>query len=399
MGILKRMGRGVRNRQEKGGNKGRLALAIGRFSFPGKRKNRKDAGPAEHRHPRLSRKGQKVLTVATGTVLTIGCCLLAEHYTGGKSVPTASVPVMSESGGEAGASSGVEKRLLILDYHQVLPTEDDVQQAAKAGEEVAIPLSAFKEDLKWLSEQGFSFVLPSELKKAVQGIGTLPEKAVLLTFDGGYESFYTVVWPQLRESGAKGCVGVIGSEADLYSGSVAKEIATSRLSWNQIRQMDQSDSAEIASMGYDLCLDVQEWLKESAAQQTSGAGKLSSIFRLLGMKEEERPSSVSEENLLLYRAAVRKDALTMGEKMREMLYHEADAFLLPAGCHDAEVDTSLEDAGLSMTMAEGIPADGLEKQEEGIWNVISDHSSLFGLTRILRPNDGSLEEYLKDFLS
>lgn len=338
-----------------------------------------------------------MLTILTGTVLTIACCLLAEHYTGGKAVPTAGVPVLTEnSGSEEDAGGG--KKLMILDYHQVLPTEDDVQKAVESGEAAAIPLSVFKEDLKWLSEQGFSFVLPSDLKKAVQGIGTLPEKAVLLTFDGGYESFYTVVWPQLRESGAKGCVGIIGSEADLYSGSVAKEIATSRLSWNQIRQMDQSDSAEVASMGYDLCLDAQEWLKESAAE-TSGIGKLSSIFRLLGMKKEKKTASISEENLLLYRAAVRKDALTMGEKMREMLYHEADAFLLPAGCHDEEVDTSLEDAGLSMTMAEGVSADTLEESGEGIWNVLSDHGSLFGLTRILRPNDGSLEEYLQDFLS
>ena len=36
---------------------------------------------------------------------------------------------------------------------------------------------------------------------------------------------------------------------------------------------------------------------------------------------------------------------------------------------------------------------------DSFWNDISDHASLFGMTRILRPNDGSLEEYLLDFLS
>lgn len=371
MGIIKRAG----------GKKGR-------FTFPGKRRER--VGTGMHTGgPKLSRRGQKVLTVLTGMVLTVGCCLLAEHYTGEK-VETAGVPVMSEqvSGFETG------RKLLILDYHQVLPTGKDVQAAMDAGEDAAIPLSAFKEDLNWLTEQGFTFILPSELKKAVQGIGTLPEKAVLLTFDGGYESFYTVVWPQLRESGGKGCVGVIGSEADLYSGSIEKEIATSRLSWNQIRQMDQSDCVEIASMGYDLCLDAEEWFREAAAQ-TAG-GKLSSLFRLLKMKKDTgKIPVIPEENLLLYRAAVRNDALTMGEKLREMLYHEADAFFVPAGFYDAEVDTALEDAGLSMTMTEGVAAGNADS----FWNDISDHASLFGMTRILRPNDGSLEEYLKDFLS
>ncbi len=395
MGILKRAGRDGHN-----GKKilSRFSAALAGISFPGKRKDGADAEKAGRRWLKIGRRGQKVLTIATGTVLTIGCCLLAEHYTGDRKAET-SVAVLAESGGADLPAEG-EKGLLILDYHQVLPTDEDVQKAMESGEDAAIPLSAFKEDLKWLSGQGFVFVLPSELKKAVQGIGSLPEKAVLLTFDGGYESFYTVVWPQLRESGAKGCVGVIGSEADLYSGSVAKEIATSRLSWNQIRQMDQSDSAEIASMGYDLCLDVQQWQKDAASKQTSGGGRLSSIFRLLGMKDrKEAETPISEENRMLYRAAVRKDALTMGEKIREMLYHEADAFLLPAGCHDAEVDASLEDAGVSVTMAEGISPDALEKTDGSIWNSVSDHQSLFGMTRILRPNDGSLEEYFSDYLS
>ena len=374
MGIIKRAG----------GKKGR-------FTFPGKRREREQPVHRFTGRFRLSRRGQKVLTVLTGMVLTIGCCLLAERYTGEK-VETVGIPVMSEqvSGSETG------KKLLIIDYHQVLPTEKDVQAAMDAGEEAAIPLSAFKEDLSWLKEQGFTFILPSELKKAVQGIEALPEKAVLLTFDGGYESFYTVVWPQLRESGGKGCVGVIGSEADLYSGSIAKEIATSRLSWNQIRQMDQSDCVEIASMGYDLCLDAEEWFREAAAQ-TEG-GKLSSLFRLLKMKKDAGKTPViPEENLLLYRAAVRSDALTMGEKLREMLYHESDAFFVPAGFYDEEVDTALEEAGLSMTMTEGIAAGELD--EDGFWNDISDHASLFGMTRIRRPNGGSLKEYLSDFLS
>ena len=147
MGIIKRAG----------GKKGR-------FTFPGKRRER--VGTGTHTGgPKLSRRGQKVLTVLTGMVLTVGCCLLAEHYTGGK-VETAGVPVMSEQ--VSGAETG--KKLLILDYHQVLPTGKDVQAAMDAGEDAAIPLSAFKEDLSWLTEQGFTFILPSELKKAVQGI-------------------------------------------------------------------------------------------------------------------------------------------------------------------------------------------------------------------------------------
>ncbi len=336
----------------------------------------------------LNRRAQKILTILTGTALTLICCLLAERYArGGREDVVQTL-------GTAQAGS-----VLIIDYHQVLPTQEDVAAAQSAGEESAITLSAFKEDLAWLMENGAGFILPSELKKAVQGLSSLPEKAVMLTFTGGYESFYTVVWPQLRESarngstsGAdspKGCVGIIGAEADLYSGSVEKEIATSRLSWNQIRQLDGSDCVEIASEGYDLCLDAQAWLGPPEP-----VGKLSSLMHLLGLAPQSK-RNITEDNLLLYYSTVGKDALTMGEKMRQTLFHEADAFFVPEGCGGTETDQALSDSGLTMTMLAGSfdgPLDGKSAENNPGWNLISDHASLLSMIRLLRPNEGSLED-------
>ena len=333
----------------------------------------------------LNRRAEKILTVLTGTVLTLICCLLAERYARGGREEA----IQTLGAAEAGS-------VLVIDYHQVLPTEQDVEAAQAAGETSAITLAAFKEDLAWLMKQGAGFVLPGELKSAVQGLSTLPSKAVMLTFTGGYESFYTVVWPQLREaarnggtSGAaspKGCVGIIGAEAELYSGSVEKEIATSRLSWNQIRQLDQSDCVEIASQGYDLCLDAQEWLKP-----VEPVGRLSSLMRLLGLSSESK-RDIAKENLLLYDSAVGKDALTMGEKMRQILYHEADAFFIPEGCGSDAADEALTQAGIAMTFLAGSCDGALENQEDEGWNLISGHDSLKSITRLLRPNEGSLSD-------
>ncbi len=355
-------------------------LSGGRWSHPGGRK-------AFH-ITRLNRRAQKILTILTGTALTLICCLLAERYArGGRE------DVMQTLGAVQAGS------VLVIDYHQVLPTREDVAAALTAGEDSAITLSAFKEDLAWLMENGAGFVLPSELKKAVQGLSQLPEKAVMLTFTGGYESFYTVVWPQLRESarngstsGAaspKGCVGVIGAEAELYSGSVEKEIASSRLSWNQIRQLDESDCVEIASQGYDLCLEAQTWLGPSKP-----AGKLSSLMQLLGLMPESK-RDITEDNLLLYYSTAGKDALTMGEKMRQTLFHEADAFFVPEGCGAAKTDQALLQSGIVMTMLAGScagPLDGKKAEDNPGWNLISDHASLQSMTRLLRPNEGGLED-------
>ena len=124
--------------------------------------------------PHFSRRAQRAATVLTGLTLTVGCCLLAERYAVGG-------PEAVQTGAEPAEGMAV----LILDYHQVLPTEEDLQKAREAGE-TGILLADFKEDLSWLAEMGANFVLPSDLKQAAQGLYDLPEKAVLLSFDGGY---------------------------------------------------------------------------------------------------------------------------------------------------------------------------------------------------------------------
>ena len=46
------------------------------------------------------------------------------------------------------------------------------------------------------------------------------------------------------------------------------------------------------------------------------------------------------------------------EKLRETLYHEADAYIIPAGCEGEETDRILQEAGISVSLAEGVEIDG-----------------------------------------
>ena len=50
----------------------------------------------------------------------------------------------------------------------------------------------------------------------------------------------------------------------------------------------------------------------------------------------------------------------MSEKFRENLYHEPDAYFVPAGCEGEETDLILRDAGVVMTMEEGVPLGELD---------------------------------------
>ena len=67
----------------------------------------------------------------------------------------------------------------------------------------------------------------------------LPQKAVLLTFDDGYESNYTLAFPILREYGAKAAISLITSRID--------ERADGFLTWDECREMAKSGLVEFAS--------------------------------------------------------------------------------------------------------------------------------------------------------
>ena len=50
----------------------------------------------------------------------------------------------------------------------------------------------------WLKENGYNVISWQQVIDAENGKGTLPDNAVLLSFDDGYETMYNVVFPLLK---------------------------------------------------------------------------------------------------------------------------------------------------------------------------------------------------------
>ena len=123
--------------------------------------------------------------------------------------------------------------LLVLMYHRVLADGEPCGDW-DANE------SSFRADLAWLAENGFKTVLPSELASGK----LLPERAVMLTFDDGYEDNYTRAYPLLVEYGAKAVVAPIVSHLD--------EEAEGFLNWDMLREMCASGLVEPGSHTYLL---------------------------------------------------------------------------------------------------------------------------------------------------
>ncbi|STJ81357.1 lipoprotein YcdR [Escherichia coli] len=65
---------------------------------------------------------------------------------------------------------------------------------------MSVRTSALREQFAWLRENGYQPVSIAQIREAHRGGKPLPEKAVVLTFDDGYQSFYTRVFPILQAS-------------------------------------------------------------------------------------------------------------------------------------------------------------------------------------------------------
>ncbi len=139
--------------------------------------------------------------------------------------------------------------LVVLCYH-------DVQQSLNDPEGMAVTQDSLVAQFVWLREQGFVPVSIDDLLAARQG-RPLPEKPVLLTFDDGYASFYTRVFPLLKAFNYPAVVALVGSWLEAGAGEMVAygDVLVPRerfLSWEQIRELDGSGLVEIASHSYAL---------------------------------------------------------------------------------------------------------------------------------------------------
>ena len=134
----------------------------------------------------------------------------------------------------------------------------DVQEDVRTiPDPFAVDTAQLVSQFAWLKENGYSVVGLDDVIAAREGRRPLPEKAVMLTFDDGFRSVYTRVYPLLRLFGYKAVVALTGAWLDAPPGKTVEYDgkATPRekfLSWEQVREMAGSGLVEIASHSYDL---------------------------------------------------------------------------------------------------------------------------------------------------
>lgn len=107
----------------------------------------------------------------------------------------------------------------------------------------------FKKHMEYLHKNNYRTIGIDEFLKYYNR-GSFPKKSVMITFDDGYKSFYTMAYPALKKYNFKAVIFPIVS---LTPGLERKVIWNEHLTFNQLRLMNKdSNLIDIGSHTYNL---------------------------------------------------------------------------------------------------------------------------------------------------
>lgn len=255
-------------------------------------------------------------------------------------VVTASViAVIAHTAVQTSAPDTQTVRVPILMYHSILKHS--------TGSKYIVSPDAFESDLKYLNEHGYTTIFIQDLINYVYDNAELPEKPVILTFDDGYYNNYVYIYPLLQQYRAKAVISVVGSYADLYTETPDTHANYAHLSWDTIRELNNSGLVEIQNHSYDL---------HSLDKGRKGCGK-------------NYGESTAE-----YTALLKRDIGGLQEKFAEQLGSAPAAFTYPFGTVSEESFDVIKELGFKASLS----------CQEGINELERDPEQLYMLKRCIR---------------
>jgi len=142
---------------------------------------------------------------------------------------------------------------ITLSYHDV---SDD---AASVGARSIMFVNSDElvSQFSWMREHGYQPVSMDQIISAREGGKPLPDKAILLSFDDGYRSVYTRVFPLLKLFNYPAVIALVGKWMDVIEDEMVRYgddlLPRERfLDWNEVNEMVDSGLVEVASHSYDL---------------------------------------------------------------------------------------------------------------------------------------------------
>lgn len=166
-------------------------------------------------------------------------------------------------------------KVTILMYHHLVEDSETINS-------LTITTGKFRQDMEFLRENGYVTLLPGELSQILRGKRDCPERAVVVSFDDGYESNYAIAYPILRETGCKAVISLITENI-----REEREEGAFMLCWPEVEEMAASGIVAFGShsdnlhnpdiggelrKGIDAANGVQRLRKETRSQYAERVG-------------------------------------------------------------------------------------------------------------------------------
>lgn len=148
-----------------------------------------------------------------------------------------------------------QDRYGVLAYHSVV--DESAAENQKQYFPQTISAQMLIKHFNWLKENGYNVISWQQVIDAENGKGTLPDNAVLLSFDDGYETMYNVVFPLLKAYNYPAVfapvTGWLDTPADQKIAYADKMLDRSVFAtWSQVKEMEQNGLVEVASHTHNL---------------------------------------------------------------------------------------------------------------------------------------------------
>lgn len=124
-----------------------------------------------------------------------------------------------------GVRPGTVQTVPVLCYHRF----------GAGGGKMSVPPERFAAQLEWLARNDYRVIRLSQLTAFLEGREALPQRAVVITIDDGYESVYRQAWPLLKRYGFPATLFV-------YTDFIG---AGDALNWSQLAEMSAGGLVEI----------------------------------------------------------------------------------------------------------------------------------------------------------
>ncbi|MBB3012707.1 poly-beta-1,6-N-acetyl-D-glucosamine N-deacetylase PgaB [Cupriavidus alkaliphilus] len=292
--------------------------------------------------------------------LVLAACLLAACA---KDIPVFTPPAQRPAA--AAEQPWPRNHVVVLAYHDV--EDKDPDQAY-----LSVRTDHLVGQLAWLRENGYRAVSVDQVLAARRGGPPLPERAVLLTFDDGYRSFYTRVLPILKAYRWPAVLAPVGGWLDTPPGQPVDfgGTPTARerlLNWQQVREIAASGLVEIGAhtdaLHYGVRANPQGNTEPAAAVRAFDAGT--------GRYESD---AAQQERL-------RADVARITAKVRAVTGKPVRVWIWPYGAEGGAALRIVAENGyqMALTLEDGLAA--VDRLMSGARLLLSDDPGLRGFAR------------------